>query len=145
MTASHNPAEDSGYKVYGSDGTQIRPPVDQEIESLMDFSDLPGEEDLASQEEIEYLSGSAAVTGYIENVVPSNTSRKSELPSLNGCTRLCAEWVGPPWKQLVQRAAFLFQSVSMRNSSQTALSQSPFSEPGRARCSRRGACYGGRS
>jgi phosphomannomutase len=80
VTASHNPAEDSGYKVYGSDGTQIRPPVDQEIESLMDFSDLPGEEDLASQEEIEYLSGSAAVTGYIENVVPSNTSRKSELP-----------------------------------------------------------------
>ena len=58
VTASHNPAEDSGYKVYGSDGTQIRPPVDQEIESLMNFSDLPGEEDLASQEEIEYLSGS---------------------------------------------------------------------------------------
>ena len=54
VTASHNPAEDSGYKVYGSAGTQLRPPVDQEIESLMDFSDLPGEEDLASQEEIEY-------------------------------------------------------------------------------------------
>ena len=35
VTASHNPASDSGYKVYGPDGTQIRPPIDAEIEFLM--------------------------------------------------------------------------------------------------------------
>tara|TARA_Y100001970_G_scaffold281998_1_gene393946 strand:- start:1078 stop:2505 length:1428 start_codon:yes stop_codon:yes gene_type:complete len=80
VTASHNPAEDSGYKVYGSDGTQIRPPVDQEIESLMNFSDLPGDEDLASEEEIEFLSGSAAVAAYIESVVPSGVSITSQMP-----------------------------------------------------------------
>ena len=80
VTASHNPAEDSGYKVYGSDGTQIRPPVDQEIEFLMNFSDLPGDEDLASEEEVESLSGSAAVAAYIESVVPSGVSITSQMP-----------------------------------------------------------------
>src|SRR5215471_4569444 len=35
ITASHNPAEDNGYKLYLSDGAQVIPPVDAEIESRM--------------------------------------------------------------------------------------------------------------
>lgn len=31
VTASHNPAQDNGYKVYWGDGSQIVPPADQEI------------------------------------------------------------------------------------------------------------------
>jgi len=31
ITASHNPKQDDGYKVYRNDGCQIRPPVDEEI------------------------------------------------------------------------------------------------------------------
>ena len=82
VTASHNPAPDSGYKVYGPDGSQIRPPEDRKIESLMNFSDLPDDEDLASVDEVEFLSGDEAIAAYIEAVIPSSSQRdpRSDFP-----------------------------------------------------------------
>ena len=45
ITASHNPATDNGYKLYLSDGAQVIPPVDAEIESriasLGPLADIP--------------------------------------------------------------------------------------------------------
>ncbi|MEC7827893.1 MAG: phospho-sugar mutase [Actinomycetota bacterium] len=88
VTASHNPSSDSGYKVYGPDGTQIRPPLDEEIELLMNFDSLPTETDLATSDEVSRLSGQASISAYVQAVIP-----ESDAPPIS---RDSMEWVYTP-------------------------------------------------
>ena len=65
VTASHNPREDNGLKVYWADGTQIRPPLDQRIEARMDLSSLPSDDDLAARHEVESLELRSVIAEYV--------------------------------------------------------------------------------
>lgn len=65
VTASHNPRGDNGLKVYWSDGTQIRPPLDQRIEARMDLSSLPDHGDLAARHEVESLDVRSVIASYV--------------------------------------------------------------------------------
>ncbi|GAA4458476.1 phospho-sugar mutase [Phytohabitans houttuyneae] len=75
VTASHNPPQDNGYKVYLDDGAQIVPPVDREIEAAIQavgrIADVPvGEPGQVLGEDI--------VTSYVDgamSVLDPDTSR----------------------------------------------------------------------
>jgi phosphomannomutase len=68
ITASHNPASDNGYKVYGADGVQIIPPDDAEISALID--EVGADESIA-RGEVEPLPAETAIAGYLASVVPA--------------------------------------------------------------------------
>ena len=65
ITASHNPREDNGLKVYWADGTQIRPPIDRRIEARLDLSALPDDSDLAARHEVESLDVRSVIAEYV--------------------------------------------------------------------------------
>ena len=78
VTASHNPPQDNGYKVYLGDGSQIVPPADAEIAARIaeitehDLADLPRSGDYVQL-------GDELVEAYLERVVslvPSEAPRE---------------------------------------------------------------------
>ena len=73
ITASHNPPEYNGYKVYWSDGAQVSPPIDREI--IEEVSRVKGFEDIKKTDEKEALEkglllyiDEEVVSRYIEKV-----------------------------------------------------------------------------
>ena len=65
VTASHNPPQDNGYKVYASDGAQIIPPLDSQIESRIRA--VPSVRAISLSEDFTVL-GEELVTEYVAAV-----------------------------------------------------------------------------
>lgn len=63
VTASHNPPQDNGYKVYGPDAIQIVPPIDTAIANLIErapaAAEVPRAEDVWDHDQVEVLRGFA--------------------------------------------------------------------------------------
>ena len=86
VTASHNPPEDNGYKVYLADGCQIVPPADTEIAaeidemaSTMDVGDLPTDDQWMTLDYAvvdEYVSRAVAFVG------PDATGQRASLTTV---------------------------------------------------------------
>jgi phosphomannomutase len=66
VTASHNPPQDNGYKVYAGDGAQIVPPADREIETAIQAAG-PARAIPLAEDGITVL-GEEIVTAYVEAV-----------------------------------------------------------------------------
>jgi phosphomannomutase len=84
ITASHNPAADNGYKLYLSDGAQVIPPVDAEIEGriarLGPLSQVPVA-DAASP--LITWPGDEIAQAYLDAVVAVAAGPGSDRPKLN--------------------------------------------------------------
>jgi phosphomannomutase len=76
VTASHNPPQDNGYKVYLADGAQIVPPHDRIIEASIEAAGLPARElpAPAAGGRVEHVDGSI-VDAYLDATLPGVAAR----------------------------------------------------------------------
>ena len=106
VTASHNPPQDNGYKVYLGDGSQIVPPADVEIAAAIaavgPLASVPREEDWRR-------AGDDLLDAYLDRIatlVPADAPRSLNVAytPLHGVGRALVE-------QAVQRAGFAVPAV----------------------------------
>ena len=71
VTASHNPPQDNGYKVYLEDGCQIVPPMDEQIAAMIDS--------VASSMRVDELPRNDGWQALDESIVHSYTKRALEI------------------------------------------------------------------
>ena len=77
VTASHNPPQDNGYKVYAGDGAQIVPPTDREIEAAIQA--VGPARDIRLDDAGVHELGEEIVTAYVEAVAGLVGSGPREL------------------------------------------------------------------
>lgn len=92
VTASHNPASDNGYKVYGADGAQIISPSDREIEAAIEGAGAAKE--LPVSESYETLGAEVleayltAITGLVRGTARDLTVGYTPLHGVGGAVLL---------------------------------------------------------
>ncbi len=102
VTASHNPREDNGVKVYSADGAQIVPPADTGIaEAAAQAGPLP-QVPLGGPGE---LLGPDLVDAYLDAVVPAALPTSSTGPVLSAGATPAASPASPPGPVASGRAA----------------------------------------
>ncbi|AVH74904.1 phosphoglucosamine mutase [Weissella koreensis] len=89
ITASHNPAEDNGIKLFGSDGFKLSDAIEAEIEALLDAPEdtlpRPSAEGLGSV--TEFPVGVAKYLEFLQTTIPSKlTGIHAVLDAANGAT-----------------------------------------------------------
>jgi len=84
ITASHNPAADNGYKLYLSDGAQVIPPVDAEVEARIAALG-PLSQILVSDPDSPLITrhGDEIAKAYLDAVVAVTAGSRVERPDLN--------------------------------------------------------------
>jgi phosphomannomutase len=106
VTASHNPPQDNGYKVYLGDGSQIVPPADLEIAAAIDavgpLASVPRGDDWQT-------AGDDLLNAYLDRIatlVPSDAPRELKVAytPLHGVGRALVE-------KAVERAGFAVPAV----------------------------------
>ncbi len=80
VTASHNPPQDNGYKVYLGDGAQIAPPVDTEISARI--AAVGSLRDVALSDEVEWVDGAAIEDAYLRAIVAALPVTAESSPEL---------------------------------------------------------------
>ena len=90
VTASHNPPQDNGYKVYLGDGSQIVPPADAEISARIDEVATHSPDDVPRSQSYEVL-GEELQTAYLDRVASPGTARMRRAKCA-GSTRHCMAW-----------------------------------------------------
>lgn len=80
VTASHNPATDNGYKVYGADAIQIIPPDEEQISALID---AVGPDETIALGTPEPIIAEEVLAGYLDEVVPAALAHVSRERSLS--------------------------------------------------------------
>lgn len=84
ITASHNPAADNGYKLYLGDGAQIVPPVDAEIEALMERIGPLGSVPLGdTRGPLVRRHGNEVADAYVAAVVTATAPGSQRVPPLS--------------------------------------------------------------
>ena len=88
VTASHNPPGDNGYKVYWSDGAQITPPIDREIEALISSRGPLDETELAPLTDATFVESASYIDSYLTGVVDTLGPTVTTRPPLTVYTPL---------------------------------------------------------